>query len=239
MEKLINEIVTDIRKQHKLSRKGIENLTGFKERTIGSYERGEREVSKEYIEFLSLFFGYTVEYIRGTGAKLLDKFIQTIKIYQSIYNYSNDKMAKLLNISIEDYENTFNLNDDNYLRDYYIDRKTNFVLEVLEKLNIKPSSIKLSLYKMKKRNFYIDKKIENLEERYNTLELKGIEITPEYYASVIKKRNQPKGEYTPKDDLKEIPPKHKEILDLLSYAPDSFLDTIIQKLKTLKETQQL
>ena len=38
---------------------------------------------------------------------------------------------------------------------------------------------------------------------------------------------------------KNIRPKYKELLALLPFAPDSFVDTIIVKLKNIKENQML
>lgn len=239
MQKLINEVIADIRKKHKLSRKGLENLSGFKERTIIAYERGEREVSKEYIEFMSLYFGYTEDYVRGKGIFLLSDFLQIVNIYQSIYDYDDEKMSKLLNISINEYQESFNFTSKAKYDHIYCNNRTNEVFIILEKLNIKPSSMKLFLYNIQKNEIHRDSKILNLDDRYNKLELNGINITPEYYANIIKKRNEPKENYTPISEVNKLPEKYKEIIELLPFAPDSFIDTLIEKLKTLKEAQKL
>ncbi len=293
MKKLINEIITDIRKEHKLSRKGMENLGGFKERTIIGYERGEREVSDKYIDFLSLYFGYKEEYIRGLSNddKKMDNILNTLLMYQSIYDYDDKKMEDLLDgilfelcedirltMKYEELKNTLisgdfyegilrkGFNDDNVYSKEYSDT---YVFRIAETLSIKPSIINGSLNSWKNNAlaYASRKKIEILRdgdeeyyeifelgqltdkerneelkemiERENKAEKNGIGITPEYYANIIKKRNQPKENYTPTSELNEIAPKYKEILELLPFAPDSFIATLTDKLRTLKETQQL
>jgi len=239
MNKLINEILTDIRKEHKLTRKGLEGLSGFKARNIENYERGVSKPPSEYIEFMSLYFGYTIDYINGKSKSVLGIFFQVVKMYQSVYNYDDKKMAELLNLNIESYKNEFNINSNSIKNNIFKKHCLGKCFEVLEILNIKPSSAKIYKTQIEQSSIYDENKIENLEERYSNLELKGVEMTPDFYASIIKKRNSPKDNYTPKDELKEIPSKHKEILDLLSYAPDSFIDTIIEKLRTIKDSQVL
>ena len=63
MKDLINIRLEDIRKEHKLTRKALEEISGFKARNIENYERGISKPSNEYIEFISLYFGYKKEYI--------------------------------------------------------------------------------------------------------------------------------------------------------------------------------
>lgn len=271
MKKLINEIITDIRKRHKLSRKGLENLSGFKERTIIGYERGEREVSDKYIEFMSLYFGYYEDYIRAISFKSnsIDGALRTLLMYQSIYDYNDTKMSSLLS----DYNIKFDeLKEDLKSGNFHKKNESNVDLFIIaEILKIKPSLMHGNLEKLKsyrlenvKKEKYQELKKEQPSEDYITLissiyindserkellkdivnreniaEKNGINITPEYYASIIKKRNQPKENYTPSTALNEIPSKYKEIVELLPFAPDSFIDTLTDKLRTLKETQQL
>lgn len=270
MDKLINEVITDIRKKHKLSRKGLENLSGFKERTIIGYERGERKPPKKYIEFMSLYFNYKTEYVEAISFddKNIDTVLRTLLIYQSINNYDDNKMSELL----ADYRfNYKELKEDLKTSRYHrkSDSNENFFI-IAEILKIKPSNIygNLESHKMmrlKKEkldkfhkiaddnpnmnhdeinhlSFVSDderkKLFKDIVERENLAEKNGIDITPTYYASIIKKRNQPKS-YTPMTELNEIPQKYKEILELLPSAPDSFIATLTEKLKTLKEAQQL
>ena len=58
MKKLINKTIEKIRKDNKLSRRELAELSGFKERTILSYERGENQISSEYLKFICLYFGF-------------------------------------------------------------------------------------------------------------------------------------------------------------------------------------
>lgn len=235
MKKLVNEILVDVRKKHKLTRKGLENISGFKERTIGSYERGENNPTKEYLEFICLYFGYSIDYLTQNTKSLLDVTLCTINRYQSIYNYDNKKMAELLKITIKEYEKKYyyltkdSTNNKLNPHDYFL---------ILEKLNINPKSAKLSLSKIEIKEHLHKDRIENLETRYDELISNGLNITSDYYASIIKQRNKPKT-VTPDTQKENIPEKYKEVLELLPYAPDSFIDTIIQKLKTMKESQTL
>lgn len=235
MRKLINETLTNIRKKHKLSRNGLEEISGFKSRTIESYERGQNPPSKEYVEFICLYFGYSKEYIEGKRETILNELVIVINMYQSIYNYDNKKMAGLLEISEDNYENDF----------FYLSQKTklnkndsynNFL--ILEKLKIKPSCIELSIEELKYKAVFNDNKIENLKERFDKLSLEGLNINREYYASIIRQRNQPKN-ITPNTQKGIIPDKYKEILELLPYAPDSFIQNLKKKLINLKEVQEI
>ncbi len=268
MEKLINQKLEDIRKKHKLTRKGLEFISGFKERTIGSYERGEREISKEYIEFICLFFG--VE--KDNFYFQISDVARIILMYKSIYNYDNEKMAKLLKMPLEEYKKKINLNRSDI--DFnYIEYTPNERFYIAEKLGIKPSLLYGRLEEDKKniiknlerieykkikeitpeKEYYEiggelifnenfkkmkDEAIKDILERENKAEKKGINITPEYYASIIKQRNNPQT-VTPNTQKETIPNKYKEILELLPYAPDSFIKTLKEKLETMKKVQEL
>lgn len=234
MNKKINEVLTDIRKKHKLTRKGLENISGFKVSRIESYERGNRVPSNDYIEFISLYFGYSMDFINDKTKTILNDFIRVINMFQSIYNYDNEYMSKLLNITKKEYEKKYY-----YLtKENLVNKNLDDIFLIIEKLNIKPSCVNLILRELETKKIHFKKDIENLEKRFLKLENLGINITPEYYAQIIKERNNPKT-VTPDTRKEDIPEKYKEILELLPYAPDSFLNTIIQKLKTIKETQIL
>lgn len=234
MKDLINIRLEEIRKEHKLSRKGLEEISGFKARTIESYERGQNPPSKEYIEFICLFFGYSINFINGKDSTLLNDFKRVINIFQSIFNYDDEKMAELLNISLEEYKNKYN-----YLTcEHTISKKLDENFLLLEKLNIKPSSISLTLNEMELKKIFFTVEIKNLENRFLTLETNGLNITPEYYALIIKQRNQPEI-ITPDTQKESIPDKYKEILELLPYASDSFIQNLKNKLLELKKAQQI
>ena len=261
MDKLINVRLQCIRRDNNMTRKALEFISGFKVRNIASYERGENQPPKEYIEFISLYFGYTEEYIKGnhTDNKYINKTIKIILMYQSIYIYNDNKMAKLLQISVTDYIKLIN---EAYLSIGVI---TNYFEKKREHLNYNEKMLNIAFrlnIKISSFNFDFindDNTIDNIFSSYldddtktttiseyirdkalvNVNNSRGIEITPTYYASIIKKRNEPKKSYTPNDEAKNIPPKYKELLALLPFAPDSFVDTIIVKLKNIKENQIL
>jgi len=66
MSKLTHEILMEIRKENKLSRKALSFLSGFNENTILAYERNMRKPSKEYIRFMSLYFDVSEDYMFST-----------------------------------------------------------------------------------------------------------------------------------------------------------------------------
>lgn len=234
MKDLINIKLEEIRKEHKLSRKGLEEISGFKARTIESYERGQNPPSKEYIEFICLFFGYSIDFINVKNTTILNDFKRVINIFQSIFNYDDKKMSELLNISIEDYKNKYN-----YLTcEHTLNKKLDENFLILEKLNIKPSCMGLTLNEMELKKIFFSVEIKNLENRFLTLETNGINISKEYYASIIKQRNQPEI-ITPDTQKEAIPNKYKEILELLPYASDNFLQNLKNKLLEMKKAQQL
>lgn len=250
MKDLINAKLERIRKSQKLTRKGLEKISGFKERTIGAYERGENYPSNEYIEFMCLFFGYIEDYFKKDRNAELDPVVNIILMYQSIFNYDDKKMAELLNISLDEFKNKFNINlseiDTRYIE---YEPKERFI--IAENLGIKPSLLHGRLDEDKNKIIYklnlpiyddnkkkIDESIRDIVEREIKAETKGINLTREYYASIIKQRNQPEI-ITPDTQKEAIPDKYKEILELLPYASDSFTQNLKNKLLELKKAQQI
>lgn len=246
MNKKINEILINIRKDNKLTRKGLENLSGFKASTIESYERGTRKPSKEYIEFISLYFGYKKDYISGQIDKDINKNgwdidldlgVKVLLMYQAIYNYTNKQMSEKIGITLNEY--------DEILKDDFIhDSITSYKFNISEKLNIRPSCFWIDNNEYFEKDIKKELEIDDInilfeyKKRLSELEVNGLAISKEYYASIIKQRNTPQI-VTPNTQNNSIPDKYKEVLELLPYAPDSFIETIIQKLKTMKESQTL
>ncbi len=279
MKELVNIRLEEIRKENKLSRKAMEELSGFKASTIESYERGVRKPSDKYIEFISLYFGYTENYIKGlidnanelieehirenedifgyskdenfdiyriiSNVSYYDYFnqidvtleetIRIIKMYQSIYNFTNEEMAKILNLTIKEYENTIYKNSSFF--DFYSP------LEIAFKLNIKYENFQSFVDRLLFLNASDKKAYKKIKDKCLDLEIKQVHsnpmsITPEYYASIIKQRNNPQT-ITPNTQKETIPNKYKEILELLPYAPDSFIKTLKEKLETMKKVQEL
>lgn len=276
MQNSIGNRLEEIRKEHKLSRKGLEEISGFKARTIESYEKGQNQPSREYIEFISLYFGYTEDYIKGLIADeliediiiynketfdisnddinisdilsnennhfyftdinvTLDETVRILKMYQSIYNYNNIKMAEILEISPNDYENTIKNNYSFF--DFYEP------LELALKLNIKPISFGSFLIRLAVLNTEDKEHYEKLKDKCETIEIKQfltnpLYVNPSYYASIIKQRNSPEI-VTPNTQKELIPDKYKEILELLPFAPDSFTQNLKDKLLEMKKAQKL
>jgi len=240
MPKMINEILLEIRKNHKFSRKGLSNLSGFKERTILSYERGENKPSDKYITFISLYFNVSEDFIRGGSEqkKMIDPLERVILMYKDIYGFDDSGMIEIF----------YNKNLDyvEILKSFYYKSSPDIweTLKIAKFLNIKPSSFgwnKSHEIWRKGYPMYFDSKEEHKLFLTKVIhqEEKGILLNEKYYAEMIKRRNLAKDNYTPVMEPKKLPKKHQDILDLLPYASDRFLEDIYQKLKRLKEIQSL
>lgn len=254
MEEIISKKLKEIRQNNKLSRNDLEDISGFKVRTIGAYERGENPPSKDYIKFISLYFGYTEKSIindKETRIYKLDRGIQTLLMCQNSFNYSDSQMSNLLRLCITDYNSIIKSNN-------LSKRNIRFVVTLAHMINIKIScffdlnKIDTNIPLLDFEKEYIEKttiedlkifenlhlKDVDLKSLINTTETNGIEITPEYYASIIKKRNQPET-ITPLNIVDDLPPNHKKLISLLPYAPDTLIKEIIKKLETIKELHKL
>jgi transcriptional regulator with XRE-family HTH domain len=255
MKNLINTRLEEIRKEHKLSRKALEEISGFKARTIESYERGQNPPSKEYLEFISLYFGYKKEYIEGKSEnKFLDYVIRVLLMYQKIFNYDDKKMCEKLIIEENKYKDFYEF-DFEKIEDF---KRFDFIFDFAFKCNIKlisffPELLKKDILEESnktltkdinfentvKKSFYYQKiGAEMLIEFIETNDINGIEIHPRLYAEYIKLRNTPL-EITPDTQKESIPDKYKEILELLPYASDNFLHNLEKKLLELKKAQQI
>ncbi len=237
MEKPINQIVTEIRKKAKLSRKGLEVISGFKERTVIAYERGENPIPQKYIEFISLYFNcYEENLLKGECIEI-DKALRVLLMYQSIFDYDDKKMQKLIKPVALDYvifkkDLQLSLQTTPY-------KKEEWLFEIAEALNIKPSLLDGSL-ELTKQYLRLNRSIEEEEKKeilkaLSKRELKaeenGFNITPAYYAENVKKKNEHK-------NMNILPEKHRKVVELLPYATDNFIDTLIEKLEIIKKAQQ-
>lgn len=317
--KIMCQKLEKIRKNAKLSRRALSDISGFNERTILSYERAERLPSDRYLEFVSLYFGYTKESILNDKSDLikLDKFVNCLLMYQSIFNYDDKEMDKLLHKSHNDLDDIFkipnkhkktlqyqNLNDkykipswdilksyDNFCNFFTIKKsatllpcveikndelvildenytsfstyktfhndaffKFKIAIEIALKLNIKPNNLfnfeflceskYQEIFNLDKifYGFYDCDEIRCLATEtsiiINELEKTGLEITPSYYASIIKKRNNPET-LTPKLITDTLPKNHKKLIDLLPYASDEFINEVIEILEKKKNLSKL
>lgn len=238
MAKLINEVLQKIRKEHKLSRGGIENLSGFKERTVASYERGERDVSKEYLRFTSLYFNVSEDYILGKKdyATFYHDLKRVFLMYQDIYNYDENKMIEIFKKNNIDYFEL--LEQKNYKRFSNVSQ----ILKICRVLKIKPSSFDLTIGHVDIENisyFEDNSNTSDIQKELLEIEQIGLFIDKDYYAKVIKTRNQQIKNYTPMQKTQKLEPKYQKVIDLLPYASDKFLNDIHGKLKAMKELQTL
>lgn len=268
MKTLVSEKLEKIRKERKLSRRGLHDISGFKEPTIVSYEKGINQPSNEYLDFVSLYFGYTKDSIlddKTPKLEKMDKIVNTLLMYQSIFNYTDDKMQKLLKGALfvtdmdnfDEKENRYKMKQISYndFKKYgRISDRADNIIRIAKALNVTYDCLsefrliddiqavtddegyqKYSHYK----SFYDDiKESMQFKGEIDLLNASGLNITPEYYANIIKKRNNPET-ITPLNTLENIPPKHQELLSLLRFAPDSFTDEIIAKLKAMQKLQNL
>ncbi|MCZ6133635.1 helix-turn-helix transcriptional regulator [Campylobacter ureolyticus] len=262
--KIMCQKLEKIRKNAKLSRRALSDISGFNERTILSYERAERLPSDRYLEFVSLYFGYTKESILNDKSDLvkLDKFVNCLLMYQSIFNYDDNKMAELLEIPKD--IKILNIKDETaiefYQRIYINNDEQRHIIDCIEtaiKLKIKLSCLsnytandllKTFIGKENKELysgyngfddfFGLIEEGVNFSDKLNELKKTGLEITPSYYASIIKKRNNPET-LTPKLITDTLPKNHKKLIDLLPYASDEFINEVIEILEKKKNLSKL
>lgn len=65
-----HEKLAQMRKDAKLSRRELAEISGFNEHTILAYERNQNPASNEYLEFCSLYFGYEIKSIENDNLEL-------------------------------------------------------------------------------------------------------------------------------------------------------------------------
>jgi len=252
MSKLTHEILMEIRKENKLSRKALSFLSGFNEQTIFSYERKARKPSKEYIRFMSLYFNVSEDYINGVSEvnEAYTPFKRVLLMYQDIYNRTNGEMTDIINKRVIIKNNDFKSSESfKVVEDFppikiynmsYLEILDTFhddlsgSISVLKALNIKPSSI----------DFYLQKRFPNsiddkspFIKKVNDLEINGIKFDKEFYIENIKKRNLAKINYKPQVENKYLTARHQDILDLLPYAPEKFINDMYEKLKYFKNLE--
>ena len=239
MENNVYEILLNIRKDNKLSRKKLSDLSGFKEPTIVSYEKGLRRVSDKYITFISLYFNVSEDFIRGNiEMKLVyDPLKRVLLMYKDIYNFNDDGMIEIFHDKNLDYVEI--------LKSFYYKSSLNIIekLEISEILNIKPSSFgwNKSSNEYNKWNMFFNSKDEHKQFMKLVLiqEEKGILLDENYYADMIKKRNLAKDNYVPIQEPQKLEEKYQKVIDLLPYSSDKFLEDIYKKLKAMKDIQTL
>lgn len=262
MSELTKDILQTIRKSHRISRKGLEVLSGFKERTIASYERGENKPSDKYITFISLYFNVSEDWIKNGFINISDKYkggevnkyaINRVKrivlMYQDVYGFDNITMSKRINTYRQVIESSIELKGQDYAEEIY---------EISKELNIKPSCFgltynvfdrlshdnEIAYIEENKEDFHEDveslnKYIDSVNTNLKLLEKNGLDVNKDYYAEMIKKRNLAKENYVPVQEPKKLDEKYQRVVELLPYASDTFLNELYKKLKAIKELQTL
>jgi len=194
MDKKTHDIIMQIRKDNKLTRKALSELSGFKERTILSYEKNERITSNEYIRFMSLYFNVSLEYINGVSDdnKPLDTIYRVFEMYKEIYPQNASKVDEVF----EKYGISDLVND-------ILDLELSIFYKLIKELNISRSSfddmalfiegMKDSHDKFKMFGTAFGKRDNKLDKDEKDDEIldDSIVISKEFYLSVIKKRNEP------------------------------------------------
>ena len=74
-----HEKLRAMRKEAKLSRRELADISGFNEHTILAYERNQNPASNDYVKFCSLYFGYELSSIQD-NAKQLEKMSQNEQV---------------------------------------------------------------------------------------------------------------------------------------------------------------
>ncbi|MDY6188734.1 MAG: helix-turn-helix transcriptional regulator [Campylobacter sp.] len=100
-----HEKLAKMRKDAKLSRRELAEISGFSEHTIVHYERGGNPPSNDYVKFCALYFGYELSSIQD-NAKELEKMSeneQVIGICREIECSNFDRILKNGVINQADY----------------------------------------------------------------------------------------------------------------------------------------
>lgn len=230
------EVLTDIRKKHKISRKGLEALSGFKERTIASYERGERIPSKEYLQFLSLYFNITLNsIIECNPDRFMTQVELTLERFKYIYDLKDNDIYAAIGLKEEEY---IKLKGSSRINENMIDS----LLDIFYKFKIKPSSFGFNINeRIRHKRLYTFDLSESATHLFHEYEYneKFTFISDEFYLSVVRKRNDPSNKFIPNENKLNIKEEYKEILSLLDYAPETFRSNLILKLKEYKKSQEI
>ena len=94
-----------MRKDAKLSRRELAEISGFNEHTILAYERNQNPASNDYVKFCAFYFGYEPHSIQDS-AKELEKMSeneQTLGIYKEIENCDFNGILENCDINTNDY----------------------------------------------------------------------------------------------------------------------------------------
>jgi transcriptional regulator with XRE-family HTH domain len=220
----------NIRKENKYTRKALSFLSGFNENTILAYERNMRKPSKEYIKFMSLYFDVREDYINGISEdkKPLNDLYRVFEMYKDIYPQNTKRINEL----IKEY-------DIEYYEDERFKIRVAIFFVFIKELNISYLSFERVLNDEALIGY-----IDDIGDIFPNREISddGIVISKEFYASVIKKRNQPKEIYIPLDEnTKDFNPKYYEIEQIqnkINLKMQELQEDIKDKMKEIKQLQE-
>ena len=100
-----HEKLAKMRKDAKLSRRELAEISGFNEHTILAYERNQNPASNDYVKFCGFYFGYELSSIQD-NAKELEKMSeneQVLGIYKEIENCDFNGILENCDINTNDY----------------------------------------------------------------------------------------------------------------------------------------
>lgn len=226
MIKMINLLRLRIFK--KMSRKELSDLSGFPASTIVIYENGKQKPSHKYLEFYSLYFGYTYEYLYDYETeKALEPFknkaFRVLEIYRIIHKMNYHQLYSKLSLDNKSILYSYNspvLNKDKkeeQIKEELSSMNENELKNLITKhLNVREDSFERFGFE-KETSVKIDE----------TKEL----ITPDIYANFVKAQNLG-------NKAKIIANKGNgldaEILEALQGVNDDIKKVILTLLKLLK-----
>ena len=211
-----------IRKLKKMSRKKLSDLSGFHAITIFVYESGKQKPSHKYLEFCSLYFGYTYDSLCDYETEkelepFKNKAFRVLEIYRIIYKMSYRELYNMLLLGI--FGSTYGGKTDKEALSY-VDENTLKNI-IIDNINMRIKSISFEYFGFEKTpNGRFDE----------TKEL----ITPDIYANFVKAQNLG-------NKAKILANKggglDAEILEALQGVNDDVKKVILALLNQLKSTQ--
>lgn len=112
-----HEKLAQMRKDAKLSRRELADISGFNEHTILAYERGQNPASNEYLEFCSLYFGYEIKSIENDNLELkkMREAERVLKTFNALA--TRDNRDYFFNFDVDEFydynENEISLSETN------------------------------------------------------------------------------------------------------------------------------
>ena len=168
-----------VRKFNKMSRRELSDLSGFPASTIVVYENGRLKPSHKYLEFCSLYFGYTYESlcdyeIEKELEPFKNKAFRVLEIYRIIQKMSYCQIYSKLFLSFLGFIPDINENKAKVKEVLSSTDENSLKNLIIKNLNVRSSSFEYFGFE-KEPNAELD-------------EAKEL-ITPEIYANFVKAQN--------------------------------------------------